>query len=198
MRHRAALLVLALSLSSQSLLAQVSWGITPEVGSARFSGNARSISDDALSGHPAGASTWGIRFDRSGRRLRLSVGVLYASTGVVFEDDQVIAGIKNALTLLEVTPELSAAIFHVGGGQLRLHGGMAIDRWSPDGDTRRTALGGLGALSLEAPLSPRLSVAVRWEAVITGSVFDENDLPSDFERAQGVRQRFGIGARIGI
>ncbi|MEO8294547.1 MAG: hypothetical protein ABI613_03450 [Gemmatimonadota bacterium] len=198
MRHRAALLVLAISFSSQPLLAQDSWGITPEIGSARFSGNARSISDETLSGHPDGASTWGIRFDRSSRRLRLSVGVLYASTGVVFEDDQVIAGIKNALTLLEVTPELSATIFHVGGGQLRLHGGMAIDRWSPDGDNRRTALGGLGALSLEAPLTPRLNLAVRWEAVITGSVFDENDLPSTFERAQGVRQRFGIGARVGI
>jgi hypothetical protein len=73
-----------------------------------------------------------------------------------------------------------------------------IDQWTPDGDPKRTTLGGLAAVSVEAPLSQRLALAVRYEAAITRSVFDSNDLPADFERKQGVRQRVGFGARIRI
>ncbi|MEO8199840.1 MAG: hypothetical protein ABI679_04890 [Gemmatimonadota bacterium] len=189
---------LVLIVLPRPLLGQGHWGITGEVGAAQFSGHAHSVSGLETTGHPAAASTWGIRLDHGTGRARLSVGLLYSTTGVEFESDDLVAGVKNLLTLLEISPELSWQALHAGACSVRFHGGMVIDRWSPDGDPARTALGGLAALSLEAPLSHRANIAVRWEATLTQSVFDDNDLPADFERKQGFRRRLGIGIRFSL
>ncbi len=198
MRYRIVVSIVLMILTASPVLGQTSWGVSPEIGLARFTGHAHSITGAETSGHPSGASTWGVRLDRNASKVRFAVGLLYASMGVVFEDDQITAGIKHALTLFEITPEVSLTAIRLGQGQVRLHGAMVIDRWSPDGDAARTVLGGLGAVSLEAPLSGRIGMVVRFEAGFTGSLFDGNDLPPEFERRQGGRQRLGVGARFRI
>ncbi len=190
------LAALSLLLSPETLSGQGRWGITPEAGSARFSGHAHSVTGPEATGHPSAAGTWGVRFDRDLGKARVSVGLLRSATGVEFENDDLVTGVKHLLTLFEISPELSFQAVHLGAGSLRLHGGMVIDHWSPDGDPARTSLGGLAAASLEVPLSRRTSVAVRYEATLTQSVFDENDLPSEFERKQGFRRRVGVGVRF--
>jgi hypothetical protein len=186
-----------LGLGAIPLEAQGHWGVSIEFGMASFSGHAESGTLEA-SAHPSSTGTWGLRLDRTGRKVQFSVGLLIASTGVEVEDDDASAEAKDILELLEIAPQVSYLIFQPREAAVRLHAGAIIDHWSPEGDDSRTRVGGLGALSIDIPFSSRFAVQVRWEATITGSVFDEDDLPIELERKSGWSQRWVVGARYGI
>lgn len=191
-----ALVFALLGLGNAPLLAQQEWGLSLEFGKASFSGHARSAATTPeTSGHPSGANTWGFQLDRTGRTIRFSVGVLLASTGVELENEEVAAEARNLLDLLEFSPQVSILVLRPRESSVRLHAGLVVDRWSPEGDDARTTVGGLGAVSLEVPMSARIGVQVRWEGTLTGSVFDEDDLPAEFERKSGIRLRWVLAGR---
>lgn len=193
-----ALVSLLFGFGGTNLNAQAQWGLGLEFGMARYSGHAKSVGiTPETSGRPAPSQTWGLRVDRTAGRLRFSLGVLMAAGGVEFENEDAAAQAKGVLDLLEVSPEIAFVIFQREAA-VRLHAGAVIDRWSPDGDEDRTSAGGLGGLSVELPFSSRIGVQVRWDIALTGSVFDEDDLPPEFERENGVRQRLVVGARYRI
>jgi hypothetical protein len=73
-----------------------------------------------------------------------------------------------------------------------------IDYWSPDGADSRTRLGALAALGLVVPFSERFGVHARWEATLTESLFEEDDLPPEFSRKSGWSQRWVLGVRFGL
>jgi hypothetical protein len=181
------------------LAAQRNWGVALELGSASFGGHAKSsdISPET-SGHPSSTGTWAFRLDRTGPRVGISVGVLVASTGVEFVNDEASVEARNLLDLLEITPEVSFLLLKPREAAVRLHAGAVLDRWSPDGDNARTSLGGLGALSMDLPFTSRISVQARWQMTVTGSVFDEDDLPPEFTRKSGWSTRAVLGARFGL
>ena len=171
-----------------------SWGLVAEAGLASFSGHSKSTSEPQ-EGHPGGASTWGIRLDRTRDHVRLTLGVLYATSGLEIESSEASAQAKGILKVYEISPEISFVLFQPRDGAVRLHLGGVIDHWSPTDADGRTRLGGLAALSLEVPLSDRISVQVRGEATLTGSLFNEDEVPSDYERKSGIRQRWSLGTR---
>lgn len=178
------------------LHAQAEWGLGVEYGFAQFSGHAKSVGiTPEASGHPAAMHTGGIRVDRSGKKIRFSLALQIAKTGVEFENEDAAAQAKDVLDLLEISPEVSLVIFQPREAAVRLHAGVVIDRWSPEGDDARTSIGGLGALSVELPFSSRVGVQVRWEGALSESVFDEDDLPPEFEKESGLRQRWVVGVR---
>ena len=186
-------------LGTSALHAQARWGIGIEHGMASFSGHAEA--PDIIpetSGHPSSAHTWGLRVDRTGRKAGFSVRLLVAVTGVEFENDDVSAEAKNVLDLFELSPQISYLVFQPREAAVRLHAGLVIDRWSPDGDNARTSTGGLGGVSIDVPFSSRVGVQLRWEAAVTASVFDEDDLPPGFTRKSGWSQRYAIGLRYGL
>jgi hypothetical protein len=181
------------------LEAQARWGLAVELGMASFRGHAEAPDDvPETSAHPSPARTWGVRLDRTGRRVGLSVRMLIAVTGVEFENDNASAEAKNLLDLLEISPQVSYLIFQPREAAVRLHAGAVINRWSPDGDDARTSTGALGGVSIEAPFSTRVGVLVRWEGVVTGSVFDDDDLPPGFNSKSGWSQRYVLGVRYGF
>jgi hypothetical protein len=178
------------------LPAQQGWGLSLELGRAGFHGHARSVGiSPETSGHPSAAGTYAIRIDRTGRRTSFSIAALIATTGVEFESEDASAEVRNLLELIEISPEIAIQVFHPREVAVRLHAGVVLDRWRPEGENSRTALGALGAVSLEVPLSHRVGVTLRWQADVTGSVFDEDDLPPDFERRSGWSERWVVGAR---
>jgi hypothetical protein len=177
------------------------WGLSGEFGLATFGGHAQSrdgATPDDVSGHPSSSSTFGLRVDRSGRSTRVSLGLLRASMGVAFEDDESLVESKDVLTLLEITPEIALSVVKSGESVLRVHLGAVIDRWSPDGAEARTTIGGLGGTSLEMPFTPRIAVYLRYEVSVGRSLFEEGDLPAELERTSGVRQRWAVGGRYGL
>lgn len=194
-------LVLGLGLLVQAtpLTAQRNWGVALELGSASFGGHARSTGiSPETSGHPSSTGTWGFRIDRSGPRVGVSVGVLVASTGVEFVNDEASVEARNLVGLLEIAPEVSFLLLKPREAAVRVHAGAVLDHWSPDGAETRTSLGGLGALSMDVPFTTRISVQARWQITVTGSVFDEDDLPPEFTRRSGWSNRFVAGVRFGL
>jgi hypothetical protein len=187
---------LLLGPGASRLPAQQGWGLSFELGRAGFHGHARSVDImPETSGHPSAARTYAIRIDRTGRRTSVSVAALIATTGVEFESEDASAEVRNLLELIEISPEIAVQVFHPREVAVRIHVGVVLDRWRPEGENSRTALGALGAASLEVPLSSRVGVTIRWQANVTGSVFDEDDLPPGFERKNGWSERWVVGAR---
>jgi hypothetical protein len=185
-----------LGILASPLAAQRHWGIAVELGSASFNGHARSttITPEAT-GHPSPARTWGLRVSRAGSKAEFSVGALVASTGVQFEDEESAAEARGVLGLVEVSPQVALLILKPREAAVRVHLGAVLDRWSPEGDKARTALGGLAALSLDVPFSSRFGAEVRWETLLTGSVFEEDELPPEFSRKSGWSERWVVGMK---
>ena len=193
------IILVALSGLAHPAFSQQRWGLAGEIGMASYSGHAASI-DDApeASGHPSGLRTWGLRVDRNGERVRFGIGIAIASTGIEFENEDASAEVKNLLNLVEISPEVSVVVFRPREAALRLHLGGVIERWSPEGDDSRTSIGGMGAISVELPFSSQVGVQVRWQMARTGSMFDGDDLPPEFERESGNSRRWIVGVRVGL
>jgi hypothetical protein len=51
---------------------------------------------------------------------------------------------------------------------------------------------------MDVPFTSRISVQARWQMTVTGSVFDEDDLPPEFTRKSGWSTRAVLGARFGL
>jgi hypothetical protein len=172
------------------------WGLSTELGLSAFSGGARDSASSGTVGHPSRATSIGFRLDANSGKTRISVGLLYASTGLEISGSglQVIA--RSAFKLFEVAPELAIRVFSLSsGGRVHVHGGMVIDRWKPAGEETRMLLGGLVAASVELPVSHRLTAGVRWETSITKSVFRQGEVPPEFELRRSLRHRVGLGVR---
>ena len=193
------LLVLGLLVPTAPLAAQRSWGVALELANLSFGGHARSAATSPeTAGHPSSTRGWGLRLDGGGPKLGFALGVLVASSGVEFENDEASVEARNVLDLLEIAPEIVFVFFEPGEAAVRLHAGMVLDRWSPDGDDARTSVGGLGAVSINVPFTARIGAQVRWQVTVTGSVFDENDLPPEFSRKSGWSERWIVGVRFGL
>lgn len=191
------LAALLLATVTMTLPAQTTgWGIAPELGMASFGGHSNSIgTEPEASGHPARASSLGLRLDHTSRKIRFSLGLLYTSTGFEIENDDASVEAKGVLNLYTIMPEVGFLLIQSRESQVRIHAGGVMDYWSPDDDNARTRIGGIGGASVELPFSGRISAQIRWDITFTGSVFEEGDLPPEFERKTGRRQRWVLGAR---
>jgi hypothetical protein len=186
-----------LGLLASPIAAQQHWSVAVELGSASFNGHASSTATTPeTTGHPSPARTWGIRLGRDGGKVGYSLGVLVASTGVQFESDENAAEARDILGLLEVSPQVAFVILKPREAAFRLHLGGVLDYWSPEGDNARTSLGLLGALSLDVPFSSRFGAEARWETMVTGSVFEDDELPAEFDRKSGWSERWVIGVKF--
>ena len=178
------------------LAAQQHWGIAVEMGKASFNGHATATTiSPETTVHPSPATTWGLRVSRTGAKVGFSLGMLYANTGLQFEDDEVAAETRGILQWLEVSPQVSFLLLRPREAGFRLHLGAVLDHWSPEGGSSRTVLGGLGGLSLDVPFSSRFSAEARWEMVLTGSVFEEGELPPEAGLKSGWGEHWVLGER---
>jgi len=183
-----------LGILATPLAAQRHWSIGVEVGKASFNGHASAtVNSVETAAHPSPATTFGFRVSRTGTRVAFSLGVLFASTGVRFEDEDIGAESRDILGLVEVSPQVSFVLLRPREAAFRVHLGAVLDHWSPEGASTRTSLGGVGGFSLGVPFSSRVSVEARWEMVLTGSVFEEGELPPQFGLESGWSDRWVLG-----
>jgi hypothetical protein len=185
-----------LGILAAPLSAQQHWGIAVELGKASFNGHgSATATSPETTGHPSPTTIWGLRVSRTGPKVEFSLGVLFANTGVLFESEDAAVESRGLLELLEVSPQVSFVLLRPREVALRIHLGAVLDHWSPEGANTRTLFGGLGALSLDLPFSSRFGAGLRWETVLTGSVFEENELPPEFSLKSGWSERWVLGVR---
>ena len=186
-------------LAPPAAAAQQHWGIAVELGKASFNGHASSTATSPeTAGHPSPTTTWGLRVSLDGPTVGFSLGVLFANTGVQFESEEAAVESRGILGVLELSPQVSLVLLRPREVAFRLHLGAVLDHWSPEGGATRTAIGGLGGLSLDIPFSSRFGAEVRWETILTESIFEENELPPGFSRKSGWSERWVLGVRYGL
>lgn len=165
-----------------ALPAQGSWGLATELGMAFFSSAA--VDSGGRSFHPDGRTTSCLRLERRFAAGRAGVGLalLYAPGGIALTSGDVTATQAGVLDLYGIAPELSWRLVATArGSSLVAHAGPVVEIWSVSGEGDRTRVGGRGALSLEWPITGRLSGQVRAGVTLTGSPFDAAELPAGFE-----------------
>ena len=176
MRIRAgSLLVLCLTLGPRVAAGQ--WGISAEIGVARFGGTSRDSSGATVG--PYRPTTFALRLDRPLGRTRVAVDILYAKTGLAGEGQGVALVQYGVGSLWEIAPELSLGVARFGAGvEARVEAGPAFDLWDFDGEQRNR------------PLARALTGSLRVSGVLSASVFDAADAPSGVERR--ATRRFGV------
>ena len=168
------------------------WGISAELGVARFGGTSRDSAGATVG--PYRPTTFGLRLERDLGRARVAVGVLNAETGLVAEGQGVAVVQYGIGSLWEIAPEISFGVARFGTGvEARVEVGPAVDLWNFDGE-QRNRVGGRAAAVVEWPLARALMGSLRVSGVVSESVFDAADAPSGVERR--ATRRFGVAVGL--
>jgi hypothetical protein len=196
-------LVLSLLLASPvtDLLAQGSpWGIGLEVGLTRFWGGSEPVApNDAPGLKPYRPTTVGLRIDRSFRRYRLGLGVQYAASAIGQDGREVAILLKGQMTWVQVTPEIAYQLAVLGPlAELRAFAGPVFDLWLPSGDDSRVRAGARGGLELLVPLGSGLAGMLRAHGGVTGSLFNDTEVPSEFQTGAMPNAGLALGLRLGF
>jgi hypothetical protein len=185
------LAAVALAVPGQAGAAQ--WGLSAEVGVARFGGTSRDSSGATLG--PYHPTTFGVRVDRDLGPVRVGVGLMYARTGLAGEQNQTAVVFYDRASLVEAAPEISLEVARFGAGVVtRIAAGPSLDIWDVDGASR-TRIGVRGAVGLEWPLSGRCTGSLRATGVLSGSVMNRDETPAGVERRATRRGGVSIGLR---
>jgi len=179
---------------------QPAWGIGLEVGLTRFWGCSEPIAPNNPPGfRPYRPTTFGLRLDREIGRARVAVGALYAASGLATEDDDLTVIAKGGLKWVQLTPELAYRLSTVGPvAEIRVFAGPVFDFWLPTDEDARTRIGGRGGLELMVPLASGLAGTLRAHAGVSGSLFRDTDVPSDFRPKSMPSVGLALGVRLAL
>jgi len=182
-------LAMLVTLAAVTRPAAAQWYVGLELGAAQYGGSARDTSGNPHAG-PGGATTVGLRVERSIGRLRGALRLSYGKPGFSVSGEGIRITDKTAGQLIESAALVS---FRVGGigpsGAVRAELGPALHLWKV-GDEFRARLGAVGAAAYEWPVAGRFSGAIRLEGALSKSWFDAADLPPEYERR--VTWRYGV------
>jgi hypothetical protein len=183
-------LVIGLALSPRVGAAQ--WGISADIGVARFGGSSRDTAGTRVG--PYRPTTFELRVDRGAGATRVAIAVLYAKTGIAGERAGLAIVQYDVASLWEIAPQVSLRLMRFGSGvDVRFEGGPAFELWDLDGQGRNR-VGGRAATVVEWPLGGGLTGSLHVNAVLSGSVFDASDAPSGVERLP--TRRFGVAVGL--
>lgn len=187
----AALVTLGLAVGPRAVAAQ--WGVSAEIGVARFSGTSRDSSGATVG--PYRPTTFGVRFDRRTGRVGLALDVLYAAPGLAGAQGDLVFLQYGVLSLWEIAPQVGLRLARFGTGvEARVEAGPAIDLWEFNGEQRHR-VGARGGVALEWPLARSLTGALRVSGAWSASMVNAEDVPADVERVGTRRFSVGVGVR---
>src|SRR5437773_1372400 len=151
-------LLAAVALAVPGRASAVQWGLSAEVGVARFGGTSRDSSGATLG--PYRPTTFGARLDRELGPVRVGIGLLYARTGLAGEQDQTAVVFYDRASLVEAAPEISLRVARFGGGVVtRVAGGPRLAIGGVGG-VSRPRVAERGAVARDGPPSGRCSGAL--------------------------------------
>jgi hypothetical protein len=194
------LLLLVVGLPTRGNSQGKAWGIGLDVGLTRFWGGSKAVAPSTAPGFkPYRPTAAAIRVDRAVGRARVGLAVSYAASGLGLEGEEVTLIAKGGLTWVQVAPEVAYRLATLGAvTELRVFGGPLADIWIPNGEDGRTRIGGRGGAELLVPLSGWLACTLRAYGGLTGSLFREADVPSDFQPKTMPNVGVSLGIRFGL
>ena len=155
----ASVILLALGFALGPGGAAAQWGVSAEIGVARFGGTSRDSAGTTVG--PYRPTTFGVRLDRGNGLVRVALNVLYAEPGLAGERGDVAFVQYGAVSLWEIAPEIAVRLVRFGAGvETRIEAGPAFDLWDFDGEARRR-IGARGGVALEWPLARSLTGSLR-------------------------------------
>jgi len=191
-----AVLLLATSWCLIAPPAAAQWGVTAEIGVARFGGTSRDSSGASLG--PYRPTTLGVHVDREQARLRLQLGATYAKTGIGGERDGVAFALYDLAWMVEVGLRASLAVANLGAGVVaRLEAGPAMHVWSVDGESR-TRWAAWGGAAVEWPVGRRLTGTLRASGALSRSMFEIEEIPDGVEALATRRWGVSVALRYGL
>ncbi len=188
--------VVAVGLALGPRVAAAQWGISAEIGIARFRGTSRDSAGTTVG--PYDPTTFSLRLDHGGGRVRIALDVLHANPGLAGEQGDVTLVQHGLVSLWELAPIIAVRVARFGTGvQARVEAGPVFDLWDFDGEARNR-LAGRGALALEWPLARSLTGSLRVSGAWSRSMVNRGDVPSGVERVATRRFGVAIGLRYGL
>ena len=178
--------------------ASAQWKLGFDLGQGRYFGSSRdrSGSPDSVSLSPHLPTTIGIRAERSVGRQFLGLSLMYEQPGLGADMRGYAIIFTRDLRALELTPYGSFRFGSAGStGDLRLQAGVAADAWGVTGYDPRVRLGPMLGLAWEWKVSSHVAGVLRGEGVVTKSLFDDGDLPSQLVLIPTWRLGMTIGLR---
>ncbi|MEO8227589.1 MAG: hypothetical protein ABI637_09160 [Gemmatimonadota bacterium] len=175
------------------------WRIGAEYGESRISGTTRGITVDALASFtPYRPTSGALRMERGGDRMRVGFAVLYAEALVALTALEALVLATGApLTLLEFSPTVSMRVSRLGtAATLRAEAGPVLDRWTWSAGEPRTRVGAMAGAAIETHLGERIAGVVRVGVAVTGSVFNQEDLPEGFASRASWRRSVALGLQL--
>ncbi len=176
------------------------WALGLEVGLTRFWGGSEPVPpNDAPGLRPYRPTTIGIRLDKRVKRYRLGMGIQYAATALGQDGPDLAILLKGAMTWLQATPELAYRLGTVGNNsELSAFAGPVIDVWLPDGDESRVRAGGRVGLELILPFGSGLAGVLRAHGGLSGSLFSDTEVPSEFRTKSMPNAGMALGLKLGL
>jgi hypothetical protein len=188
MRRFAAILLV---LGPRMLAAQ--WGISAEIGVARFSGTSRDSAGARVG--PYRPTTFGIRVDRALGAVRLVIAATYAKTGLAGEHGGVAFVQYDVASLWEIAPAVSLRLARFGAGVTAwVEAGPTLDLWDIQNEPR-SRVGGQSSLSCEWPLGGRFTGSLRLSGAVSRSMMNPEDAPPGVQRRATRRAGVTLGLR---
>lgn len=176
------------------------WGVAFDVHRMGFGDTSLDTSTGGTEGsfHPGGAPAVTIRVDRRMGRMTIGLGLRYARSAVLIETPDLFVGLQDRFSMLEAAPEIRVRIAHTpAGANLHLYGGPVIGVWMFSDEGNRAVPGVVVGIAGEFPLFRKLALWVRAGAGLTRSVFQDGELPPEFERHSTRRTEVSLGLRYG-
>jgi len=176
------------------------WGLGLEVGLTRFWGGSEPVAPNEAPGlRPYRPTSVGLRVDRKLGRSRVGLGVQYAASAIGQDGPELAILLKGAMTWLQTTPEFAYQLATIGPvAELRAFAGPVIDFWLPSGDESRVRAGSRAGLEFLVPLGSSLAGLLRVHGGVTGSLFRDTEVPTEFQTKLMPNAGLALGLRLGL
>ena len=175
------------------------WTIGVAVGRGEVGGTSRDSSDSrGFRPHDLGT----VSLTATLKVGALTVGLIgaYGKADFGLEgSDLLLVDKTTSFTVYEIAPVVGVRLTRLGhDGELGLVGGPVIDFWSLTNQPNRTRVGARIGLALPVWFGTHLGGVVRLDGVVTPSVFEDGELPSEFIRTATWRVQLSLGVLAGF
>jgi hypothetical protein len=175
------------------------WAVSADISTVWFGAGAEDPAA-GLSIGPGPGTAFGIGASRNAGAARIGLRVLRVQAGFRLTGEGIsLTADDDGFTLYELAPEVGIRLIRLGtaGSELRLAAGPNFGFWQWEGADDRTRIGGRARLGLEVPIAGRWTGGAWLEGAVSGSVFDADELPAEYERQSLLRGRAGVEVRYG-
>ena len=179
---------------------EAGWRLTGGASHAWFGGGATDSTGSGLSFGPTPSVEWSLGADHPVGQVRVGLQLSYLSASLQISGAGVrIVSEDTHFSQIQLAALVSVPLLRVGGSGagLTLAAGPTVDFWSITDTDSRTRGGAIAALLFGAPIAPRWTLLIAAAGTLSGSPFNTNELPLEFEPSPLLGGRVGLGVRYG-